>query len=222
MSAGWIVLTATIAVVALSVLAMEHRGGARTIALVATLGGVAGAGRVLFAAIPSVQPVTVLCLLTGATLGVRAGLAVGPIAVLVSNGFLGHGPWTPAQMAIWAAVGASGALLGPAARRRSVLAAAGAAWGLVFGLAVNAWFLAAFGPAVNGAALVLAEARSLPFDLAHAVGNVLIAVAVGPALYRLLARHAQRATVRIEPDAPPRAGPAMPEGAGSGLRRGPG
>jgi energy-coupling factor transport system substrate-specific component len=223
MSAGWIVLTATIAIVALAVVAMERGGGARSIALVATLGGVAGAGRVLFAAIPSVQPVTILCLLAGATLGVRAGLAVGPIAVLVSNGFLGHGPWTPAQMAIWAAVGASGALLGPAARRRYVLAAAGAAWGLAFGLVVNIWFLAAFGPAVNGAAIALSEARSLPFDIAHAVGNVLIAVAVGPALYRLLARHAARSRVVLDPRAPARAGPAVAggaDGAGAGLRSG--
>lgn len=199
MSAAQIAGLAALAVIALVMVGVEHGAGPRRVATVATLGAAAGAGRVLFAAIPSVQPVTLLCLLAGATMGLRAGLAVGPIAVLVSNGFLGHGPWTPAQMALWALVGASGALLGAQARRRSVLAVAGAAWGIVFGLAMNLWSLAVFGPEVSTAALALVSARSIPFDIAHALGNVLLAVAVGPALYRLLARYAARTRIEVEP-----------------------
>ena len=83
---------------------------AKEIALVATLGGLAAAGRVLFAAIPGVQPVTVICVAAGAALGVRAGFAVGALAAFASNVFLGQGPWTPWQMLAWGGCGAAGAL----------------------------------------------------------------------------------------------------------------
>src|SRR2546423_7446640 len=73
----------------------------KLLVVVATLGGVAAMGRVLFRVVPGVQPVTVICVAAGVALGVRAGLAVRGIAALVSNFFLGQGPWTPWQMLPW-------------------------------------------------------------------------------------------------------------------------
>jgi len=75
---------------------------AKEIVLVATLAAVAAAGRVLFVAIPGVQPVTVITVAAGAALGPRAGFATGALAALASNFFLGQGPWTPWQMLGWA------------------------------------------------------------------------------------------------------------------------
>src|SRR5436305_11044025 len=57
---------------------------AKELALVATLGAAAAAGRVFFAAIPGVQPVTVIAVVAGAALGLRSGFAVGAIAAFVS------------------------------------------------------------------------------------------------------------------------------------------
>ena len=68
---------------------------AKELALIATLGATAAAGRVLFAAIPGVQPVTVMAVAAGAALGARSGFAVGALAAFVSNFFLGQGTWTP-------------------------------------------------------------------------------------------------------------------------------
>lgn len=202
MNGATTIIVAVIALAALGLVALERdRGGPKELALVATLGAVAAAGRVLFAPIPSVQPVTVICLVAGATLGLRAGLAVGPIAALLSNGFLGQGPWTPAQMALWAAVGASGALLGALCRNPIGLATVGACWGLLFGWAMNLWSLAVFGPVVNWAAFLLMAGRSLPFDLAHAIGNVVIGLVAGPPLVRLLQRYHRRISVSWGPSA---------------------
>ena len=53
----------------------------RELAVVATLGAAAAAGRVLFAAVPGVQPVTVIAVTAGAALGLRAGVAVGTFAI---------------------------------------------------------------------------------------------------------------------------------------------
>jgi len=200
-----------LAALALGVVAMERGGGgAKEVALVATLGTGAAAGRVLFAPIPSVQPVTVICLVAGAALGPRAGLAVGPVAALVSNSFLGQGPWTPAQMALWSLVGLSGAALRPVARHAAGLAALGLVWGFLFGLGMNVWFLASFGPELSPEALLLSSGRSFPFEVAAAAGNVLLALAAGPALFRLLERYARRIRAEIVWEE------ALPEGSAPG------
>ena len=50
-------------------------------------------------------------LLAGYALGGAPGFAVGAITPLVSNIFMGQGPWTPWQMAAWGGVGIGGAVL---------------------------------------------------------------------------------------------------------------
>ena len=84
-------------------------GSAKEVALVAVLGGAAAAGRVLFAAVPGVQPVTVVAVAAGAALGARVGFAVGAVAALVSNFYLGQGIWTPWQMLARGGCGVVGA-----------------------------------------------------------------------------------------------------------------
>ena len=185
-------LAGILAILAVLGVAVERRREARELALIAALGAVAAAGRVLFVAVPSVSPVTVICLVTGATLGARAGAAVGALAALISNSFLGHGPWTPAQMALWALVGASGAVARPLARRAAGLVALGVAWGFAFGWGMNLWFLATFGPEVSPEAFVIVSARSLPFDAAAAIGNAALALVAGPPLVRMLGRAGRR------------------------------
>lgn len=205
MSGALLTVMVTVCVIALTVTAVERgRGGTRELALVASLGAVAAAGRVLTAPVPSVQPVTVICLAAGAALGVRAGLTVGPIAALVSNGVLGHGPWTPAQMALWALAGLTGAALAALARNPWGLAALAGAWGLLFGWGMNLWQLAAFGPEVSWAAFAASSARSVPFEVAGAAGNVVFALAAGAAVIRLLGRYAERCrgTVEVPPGTP--------------------
>lgn len=214
MSPGTAVLAVLLAVIALGVVALQRgRAGVKELALVASLGAMAAAGRVLFAPIPSVKPVTLVCLATGAALGPRAGLAVGPVAALLSNSFLGQGPWTPPQMALWALVGLSGALLRPVARHGVGLAALGALWGFLFGWGMDLWELAAFGPEVSPAAFALSAGRSVAFDTAHAAGNVVFALAAGPALVRLLDRYRRRIRIVYADEGPEASSPEPVSGA---------
>lgn len=209
MSATVLALVILAVLAGLGVIALERGGGgAKELSLVATLGAVGAAGRVFLHPVPGVQPVTTICLVTGAALGPRAGLAVGPIAGLLSNSFLGQGPWTPPQMALWGAAGLSGSLLRVVCRRAVGLAIVGFAWGVLFGWAMNVWFLASFGPEVSWASVVLANGRSLPFDLAHAIGNALFALIAGPALLRLLGRYALRVRTEIVIEREPGPSPA--------------
>jgi len=163
----------------------------RELAVVATLGAAAAAGRVLFAAIPGVQPVTVIAVVAGASLGLRAGVATGAIAAFVSNLFLGQGIWTPQQMLGWAACGAVGALLAPAIRGRIPLAALCAVLGLLFSASMDVWLWYGFFPH-TGASLAAVVGRGLWFDVSHATGNVVLALAAGPELRRMLDRYATR------------------------------
>jgi energy-coupling factor transport system substrate-specific component len=165
---------------------------AKELALIATLGAAAAAGRVLFAAIPGVQPVTVIAVVAGASLGARSGFAVGTIAAFVSNFFLGQGVWTPWQMLGWGACGVAGALAAPLLRRRLALAVFCFVLGMGFSAFMDVWNWLAFYDEHTWQTFAATHARGLPFDLAHAIGNVVIALAAGPELRRLLDRYGRR------------------------------
>jgi len=169
---------------------------AKEIAIVGTLGGVAAAGRVLLALVPGVQPVTVITIAAGASLGLRAGIGVGATAAFVSNLFLGQGIWTPWQMLAWGACGAIGALARPVVRRRIGFALLAFVLGLGFSAAMDLWEWWSFYPH-RWAALTLQVTRGFPFDMAHAVGNVLIVLAAGPELRRVLERYGRRLRTEI-------------------------
>ncbi|MHB8641649.1 MAG: DUF6580 family putative transport protein [Gaiellaceae bacterium] len=169
---------------------------AKELALVATLGGAAAAGRVLFALVPGVQPVTVIAIVTGAALGLRAGVAVGMLAAFVSNFLLVQGPWTPYQMLAWGACGAVGALAAPMLRNRVTLAVVSFALGLAFSAFMDVWEWFTFWPH-DWRALVLVLGRGVPFDLSHAIGNVALAYVAGPELRRLLDRYGRHLRTEV-------------------------
>ena len=165
-------------------------GASKEIVLVATLAAVAAAGRVLFAAIPGVQPVTVIVVAAGAALGARAGFATGALAALASNFFLGQGPWTPWQMLGWGLCGLAGAALGPLLRGRVSFAAVCFVLGFAFSAMMDVWLWVAFFPH-TWQALTVVMAQGFWYEAAHAIGNVAIALAIGPELRRLLERYAR-------------------------------
>ena len=90
----------------------EHsRPPSQIVALVAALAAISVAGRVAFSPIPNVVPTTDITLVAGFALGGAPGFAVGALSGLVSNFWLGQGPWTPWQMAGWGMTGLLGAWL---------------------------------------------------------------------------------------------------------------
>ena len=70
------------------------------------------------------------------------------------------------------------------------------ALGLAFSAFLDVWEWYAFFPH-TGAAFTLQMSRGFPFDLAHAIGNVVISVAIGPELRRVLERYERRTRVEI-------------------------
>ena len=174
----------------------------RVLALVATLAALAALGRIAFAPIPNVKPTTDIVLLTGYALGGAPGFAVGAVAALASNVFFGQGPWTPWQMCAWGAIGVGGAVLARVAGRelgRTALAVACGLAGAFFGAVMNLSLWVTFSGDHSLAKLGAYVVTSLPFDLAHVVGNVLFCLLFGPALVRALSRYRQRFEVVWRP-----------------------
>ena len=79
---------------------------------VVVLAALAVLGRVITMPIPNFQPATALIVLAGLFFGKHAGLLCGMLVALVSNMFMGQGPWTLWQMMAWGLVGYGSGLLG--------------------------------------------------------------------------------------------------------------
>lgn len=156
----------------------------------AVLAATAAAGRVLFAPIPDVKPVSAIAIVAGAVLGRRSGFVVGAVAALVSNFFFGQGPWTPWQMYAWGLVGYVGGLVG---ERRGPLLAWGALSGLFYGAILNGYYVLGFVRPLTWEGIVAAVVAALPFDALHSVATLgflaLIWLPWGRALRRVVAKY---------------------------------
>jgi energy-coupling factor transport system substrate-specific component len=206
-AAAWVVLEPTESALALLLVAASlivacaawlesGPGSSKELVLIATLAAAAAAGRILFAAVPNVQPVTVTAVVAGVALGPRAGASVGALAALVSNFYLGQGAYTPWQMVAWGLCGLAGGLAARLLRRRLALAVFCFALGFGFDALMNVWEWLSFYPHTWQAFTAL-YVRGIWFDAAHATGNFVLALAAGPELRRLLERYARRLRVEV-------------------------
>jgi energy-coupling factor transport system substrate-specific component len=174
---------------------------ARMVAVVGTLAAVAALGRDAFVALPDVKPITAMTFVVGYALGPLPGFMVGAVGMLASNMLLGQGPYTPWQMAAWGLVGFAGAGLGRVSRRRMgrlelALACALAALGAKEIMNVYTWTI---GASHTPAALLVAVAAGLPYDVLDTVASFLFGLAFAPELARLLTRVRARMEVTWEP-----------------------
>lgn len=173
----------------------RSRPPARIVAAVAAMAALGVAGRLVLAPIPNLVATTDVALLAGYSLGAGPGFAVGALSGLVSNFWLGQGPWTPWQMAGWGMVGIGGAALarlGGHRFGRLGLAGAAALAGLAYGALLDLSVMVQFGGEQSLDRYLALAARGLPFNIAHAAGNFVLMLAAGPALVRMLDRYRGR------------------------------
>ena len=165
---------------------------ARDLTLVATLGGLAAAGRVLFAPIPSVQPVTVIV----AAVGRRARAASrlrrrrarrDRVELLPRPGRRTR----PGRCSRGAAAASSPACCAGSSGAGSRSRPSRSCLGFAFGMLMDVWLWFAFYPHTE-AALLARLAAGVPFNVAHAAGNVVLALVAGPELRRVLERYERK------------------------------
>ncbi len=191
-------LTLVVALLALGLLFASFeasRPALRQLMPTAVLAAVAAAGRVLFAPLPDVKPVSAIAILAGAALGRRSGFVVGALAALASNVFFGQGPWTPWQMYAWGLVGYVSGVLGERGllERMPVLYVWGFASGLVYGLILNGYHVLGYVQPLTWESALVACAASIPLDVTHGVATVAFLAAIwlpwGRAIRRVVAKY---------------------------------
>ena len=84
------------------------------------------------------------------------------------------------------------ALGAPQRSAASTLAAACGLAGIAYGALLNFSLMATYGGELSLERFLALEARAIPFDAAHAIGNVAFALVAGPAMVRMLARFRER------------------------------
>jgi energy-coupling factor transport system substrate-specific component len=153
----------------------EHRDiQAREIVFLAVLATIASISRVPFAIIPSVQPTSFVIIITGVVMGPESGFIVGSTSALVSNMFLGQGPWTPWQMFAWGMMGMTAGLLrkNKISQNKYIMCFFGFVWGFIFGWIMDLWYLIAYIHPLNISAFFVTILGTAYFDLMHALSNV--------------------------------------------------
>lgn len=78
---------------------------AREIMVIAVLAAIGVAGRAAFFMLPNFKPVAAIVIITGVSFGGEAGFLVGCFIMMISNMFMGQGPWTPWQMFTYGMIG---------------------------------------------------------------------------------------------------------------------
>ncbi len=170
--------------------------GAKEIALVSMLGTISALSRLPFAAMLNFQPCTFFIICSGYVFGPVAGFMVASLTALISNFFLGHGPWTPYQMFTWGLVGLTAGWL----RKLNlspktgliVLAAFGFFWGWLYGIIINVWFWTSFVFPLTLKTYLYTLANAVVWDATHALANILFIIIFGSKVINILERFKKR------------------------------
>lgn len=149
---------------------------AREIMVIAVLSALGVAGRAAFFMVPSFKPVAAFVILTGISFGGEAGFLVGCLIMLISNMFMGQGPWTPWQMFSFGIIGFLAGILykkGILKARKIDLCIYGfLSVVLIYGGIMNpASVLMAYGH-ITKESLLAFYISGLPVDLVHAASTV--------------------------------------------------
>lgn len=163
---------------------------AREIMVISVLAAIGVAGRAAFFMVPSFKPVAAIVILTGISFGGEAGFLVGSLTMLISNMFMGQGPWTPWQMFAYGVGGFLAGLLarlGILKRGRLGLALFGFfSVALVVGPLLDTSTLFTMSAAITPAAALAVYASGIPVNLIHALATALtLALFARPMLDKL-------------------------------------
>jgi energy-coupling factor transport system substrate-specific component len=195
---------------------MGSRGASKVVALLGMLVAVDATLR-LVPTLLGASPIFLLIILAGYAYGARLGFLMGAMTLFVSALITGGiGPWLPYQMLGAGWVGMTAGLLPRRGESGSsaellLLAIFGALWGFLYGVILNLmqWPFAAPGlgeraglywiPGMTFTETVAAYTRfylttSLVYDAFRAAANVVLVIALGRPLLRMLDRYRDRFT----------------------------
>jgi energy-coupling factor transport system substrate-specific component len=171
--------------------------GAKQIVLVSMLGTISALSRLPFAALMNFQPCTFFIICSGYVFGPIAGFMVAALTALISNLFLGHGPWTVYQIFTWGLVGVSAGYLRriPVRSDRAritLLVLFGIAWGFLYSVIINIWFWAAFIYPLTLKTYLLTLLNAVWWATSHAAANAFFLWLFGTKTIAIMERFKKR------------------------------
>lgn len=147
---------------------------AEEIVLIAVLSAIAVVGRIPFAMLPNIQATSFVVIMSGLSFGGEIGFLVGSLGAIVSNVFLGQGPWTIWQMFCWGMMGFTAGVLRNRKFMKNIYGQVvfGVLWGFLFGWIMNMWYVLHFdASAFTFRNYLFSCVTSFRVDLYHALCN---------------------------------------------------
>lgn len=168
------------------------RGRTYSLTRIALLTTLVSVGRMSFSFLPNVQPMTVLIVCITLYYGWKNGLAVSLLSVLLTNFYLGMGPWTIAQFAAYSVLVGLTYLLEDSYESIPipVMQLYVAFLGIVYGLIISLVQAPFFGWNI----FIPYYLSGLPFDIMHAGGNIVFFALLYPIAMRIFDRSDQKAS----------------------------
>jgi len=150
----------------------------RDIMPIIVLAALAVAGRIIFAPLPNIKPVSAIVIVAGICFGRQSGFMTGALAALVSNLFFGQGPWTPWQMYGWGCMGYMAGMLEDHGifKHQVLVYVYGFIAPVMYGLILDTYFFIGFVGEANLSAAVLVYSAGLTASLMHAIATVVFLV----------------------------------------------
>ena len=162
---------------------------AREIMVISVLAAIGVAGRAAFFMLPSFKPIAAIVILTGVSFGGEAGFLVGCMIMMISNIFMGHGPWTPWQMFAMGLLGFFAGII--FSKKRNTLALCIYSFLsvlVIYGGIMNISSVLTYTTDINLQTITAYIISGIPFDLIHAVSTVIFVLITGDALLKKCCR----------------------------------
>jgi energy-coupling factor transport system substrate-specific component len=172
----------------------KSNAGTKEIAIIATLSAFASVGRIAFAPIPNVKPVTFLVALTGFVFGPYEGFLVGSTTAFLSNIFFGQGPWTPWQMFCWGLVGIIAGFWGKKGKKVSAFnfSVVCFLFGFMFDWIMDLQYIIGFVKPLNFWTFIGGYVSGLTFDVLHGGSSFIFSIIFYDSFLPVFKRYKQK------------------------------
>lgn len=122
--------------------------------------------------IPLFKPITALTIITGMYIGSETGFLVGAMSALISNIYMGQGPWTAFQMLAWGLIGyIAGIAAEPLKRHRALMLAYGVISGIAYSFIMDIWTTLWYSGEFDTGVYLSALVTAIPYTVSYAVSN---------------------------------------------------
>jgi len=122
--------------------------------------------------IPLFKPITAITIITGIYIGRETGFLVGAMSALISNIYMGQGPWTAFQMLAWGLIGfIAGIIATPLKRHRWLLLAYGVISGIAYSFIMDIWTTLWYSNGFDIGVYLSALVTAIPYTISYAASN---------------------------------------------------